>query len=167
MTLQKTIDKVVGMGLPDKLHELLELAMRDLRSVEAMPDKYCVDMNYWHVIPDDDDLDNPEGSGEEEALGRCFVCLAGATLVRTLNVEEEYYPPHDNGLDHGVGRKFHALDALRQGRVALAQHHLTNGFTTASLHGPLDRCVGGYTADPIEWWEGMGALLVDLKAADI
>lgn len=57
--------------LPDKLSDLLELALGDLEKVEAMPEVYEVDMSDWH-LPQRDEFGG--------RCGRCTVCLAGAVI---------------------------------------------------------------------------------------
>lgn len=56
------------MLLPHVPSQLIRLALDDLLKVEAMPDKYRVNMMIYHA---------PEG-------GICVVCLAGAAIAQTL-----------------------------------------------------------------------------------
>src|SRR6187431_2046651 len=57
-------------ALPNKLSDLLELAVRDAQACEADP-RYRLDMSAWHV---------PDG------VGPCRVCMAGAVMAQTIHL---------------------------------------------------------------------------------
>lgn len=85
-----------------KPSELLEHALMDLEAVEAMPDKYVIDMNDWHDF-----------NGY-----KCHVCLAGAVLANTLGYdytdsEEEVL----DGLDPKIDRLTSAINEFRCGYI--------------------------------------------------
>lgn len=83
--------------LPDKLSDLIRLALCDLKEVERDP-RYAVDMAVWH-------LSHP-------ITGRCAVCLAGSVMAKTLGV------PPARGVSPAwfferVRARLEALDAVR------------------------------------------------------
>lgn len=60
--------------LPEKVSELIRLALADLRKIEG-DNRYVVNMMTWHV---------PTWHGGSE---ECSVCLAGAVMAKTLHAE--------------------------------------------------------------------------------
>ena len=82
--------------LPDKLSELIRVALGDLRKCEADP-KYVVNMAVWHQSLDDK---------------RCAVCLAGSVMAKSLNAFP-YTEPWPADFDLGTTIKLMALNDLR------------------------------------------------------
>jgi hypothetical protein len=68
-----TFTKLPKSNLPDKPSDLLEVALRDLKAVEAMRDTYVVNMGLWH--------EPKSGYGS-----KCAVCLAGSVLAQSMSV---------------------------------------------------------------------------------
>jgi hypothetical protein len=97
----KTYDRDALLALPDKLSDLLELALSDLEKVEALP-KYKVDMMQWHT----------------SIGGVCAVCLAGSVLEYGRNISASMLP-------RPIADKLLAVDALREGRVYAAEFYLS------------------------------------------
>ena len=95
--------------LPDKPSELIELALKDLASVERSK-AYKVDMGTWHSPAKYD--------------GPCSVCLAGAVMARTLRMpRDEEHSPWLHGtrkMGSETVRKLIALDYFRSGDVRFA-----------------------------------------------
>lgn len=91
-------------ALPDQPHELLRLALADLRKCAADP-QYEVNMDKWH---------QPSFS-----TAVCEVCLAGAVMAQTLGVlfSVTASPRH---FDASTMRKLFALDYLCSGQLVLA-----------------------------------------------
>lgn len=87
--------------LPNKMSDLIEVALKDLTSVRRSS-RYSVNMSIWHV---------PENTERQ-----CHVCLAGAVMARTLGADPEkdadpyVYPER-------ITAKLEALNALRRGDV--------------------------------------------------
>jgi hypothetical protein len=128
------------MELPEKLSDLLNLALDDLGMVEADP-KYKVVMIEWH---------SPSPSRTH-----CQVCLAGAVMAKSLGVPPEaLHAPADFAAD--VCDKLKALDALRLGTVELA----FNSIRVAPPFG--NRRVPTYELDPKGWHIAMRQLATDL-----
>lgn len=92
--------------LPEKLHKLIDVALEDLRKVEAMPGVYAVDMkSYWHCTPYSKKV--------------CVVCFAGSVMAMSLGV--------DRSQDHGPDAfprytrdRLKALNCIRSGYVSMA-----------------------------------------------
>ena len=91
--------------LPNKLSDLITVALADLTQIEAMPETYTVDMTTYH---------RPEN-------GVCHVCLAGAVIARTLDraPTEHVWTSKTGYQDH-----LQALNAARQGYVYPALRQL-------------------------------------------
>lgn len=60
--------------LPDKLSDLLELAVNDAEAIEKTPG-YVLRMGTWHYF--------------ERDTNTCMVCMAGAVMARSLGVERD------------------------------------------------------------------------------
>ena len=102
-------------ALPDKLSELLEVAINDLLSLDR--EKYTPTWDHWHTPPIDPDK------------GKCAVCLAGAVIANLDDTSPTSYIDvtedvtfADNHLidDADLLRKLLALDELRSGSIARA-----------------------------------------------
>lgn len=96
--------------LPDKLSDLLELALDDLAKTERLP-RYVIDMATWHA---------PMLFSEQ-----CAVCLAGCVLARTVGLD----PMEDVGymwrsLGDEIGRKTDALEDMRVGDLHMALRNM-------------------------------------------
>jgi len=91
--------------LPDKLSDLIVLALADLVKVERSK-KYEVNMGVWHRLRQE--LEGP----------RCAVCFAGAVMAKTLGaVWGDELDPKSFGVDMV---KLYALNDVRCGNVASA-----------------------------------------------
>lgn len=86
--------------LPDKLSELIMIAINDLKACEKDPD-YVIDMSEWH---------HPVGD-------KCHVCLAGAVIAKTCDASrfQRHKPENDE-----LGNKLKALNSIRQGLILQA-----------------------------------------------
>lgn len=83
--------------LPNKLSDLLELAVHDVQKCEAEPKRFVLDMGKWHSPKED---------------GVCALCMAGAVMAQTMAVPDKEY---------GVWSKVQAepkLVAINEMRVA-------------------------------------------------
>ena len=110
--------------LPDKLGELLHVALADLLAVEQDP-AYVVNMGYWH---------NPRTWGPDYTEPPlCAVCLAGAVMATTLHADNQalmvpaMYPD-------SIRRKLMALDYLKDGRLPAAAATLNIVLPATMLH---------------------------------
>ncbi len=104
--------------LPEKLSDLIDLALADLRKVEK-DDRYAVDMATWH---------EPPGASLDEEATRCHVCFAGAVMAGTLGTMPNVVVlPSDftsMGDDPHTARRLLALDSVRNGFVEDALREL-------------------------------------------
>jgi hypothetical protein len=93
-----------GPRLPDKLSDLIGVALRDLSSCQADPE-YEIDMSTWH---------RPESNGSV-----CRICLAGSVMARSLGARRD---SRLNPAEYDVDTKckLMALDSMRSGDVQSA-----------------------------------------------
>lgn len=131
--------------LPDKLSELIRVALADLEKCEALS-QYEIQMGEWHTYDSDRDV--------------CLVCFAGAVMAQTLG-RRYTFSCGPCLFDHDRG-KLLALDALRSGNVSRALYEL--GLPIADH---FDRSPTHHAEDP-EWFKAdMRALADDLERAGL
>lgn len=95
--------------LPDKLSDLIDVALRDLEQVEK-DKRYVIDMQAWH---------SPKGDA-------CHICFAGAVMAGTLGKAPDW--PHSPcDFDAATSAKLDALDAVRCGAFGAAITDLIDG----------------------------------------
>lgn len=108
--MERTIGLKVEDTLPDRLSDLLEVAVNDAKACGKDP-RYKLSMMNWH---------EPIGDS-----GVCRVCLAGSVIAKTLKEDATHFTDplsyrqteKDRPLD-GLGpvaRKLLALNAMREG----------------------------------------------------
>ena len=105
--------------LPDKPSELIRVALADLRKCEK-DKRYGVDMGDWH---------SPDGS-------RCYVCLAGAVMAKTLGAPiGESKSAGSYGSAPLVSDRLCALDDFRRGEVSdgLEELGILSPYRTMSI----------------------------------
>jgi hypothetical protein len=91
------------LPLPDKLSDLIQMALGDLMKVEQNGN-YEIDMNSWHM-PRPNNL--------------CRVCMAGAVLARFLK-PDEYCSSPEGMFDRDTLLKLLAIDLVRVGCLRTA-----------------------------------------------
>lgn len=128
--------------LGNKLHELWEIALEDLKICEADP-FYDINMNVWHRI-----------NGNQ-----CQICVAGAVIAKRLGTLYSETCLVDFDLD--TQRKLNAIDALRRGEVREAYFSLN----IDDFEG-VDIFEMPKYGQP-NWWEKANLLLVYLKEENI
>jgi hypothetical protein len=106
--------------LPEKLSDLLRLAVRDCMTVEKMPDRR-LDMETFHW--------------PSETV--CVVCMAGAVMDRTLGADPDAELGPDD-FDRETGKRLHAIDAMRQGELPGWEGPARIEFSDA-IEGDYDR----------------------------
>lgn len=104
-------------NLPNKLSDLIEVALEDLEKVEK-DKRYTVDMQFWHTP-----TDNFTG---------CSVCLAGAVIAKSLNVPIQELSSLDK-FKISIRRKLVALDQVRDSKVGNAIRILKRDSVTVPL----------------------------------
>lgn len=85
--------------LPNKLSELIRVALADLELVEGDP-RYQVNMERWH---------RPDFK-----KNTCQVCLAGSVMAKTLEAPADEFKTYG---DYTQGYKLVALDYVRCGNL--------------------------------------------------
>ena len=118
--------------LPNKLSDLLELAVRDARACEADP-RYLLDMGKWHV---------PKGNGV------CQVCMAGAVIAKTIQLSPD--TAAELFSDESAGRvpvvyseylPLTAINDMRTGEFRDAWSKVVGGESmSAAQEDALDEC---------------------------
>lgn len=133
--------------LPDKLSELIHVALRDLEAAEKAPN-IVIDMGEWHTPLAD---------------GKCAVCLAGAVMRGTFGVNDgiSYAPAW---FDASLRRKLEAIDLLRTGYVAVAIARRTPKLEPTDA---FDRDITPYSEDPAAFKADMLQLAKDLEEAGL
>ena len=128
--------------LPDKLYELLEVAINDLIEAEMDP-KYEIHMGEWHRYEEDEDV--------------CYVCLAGSYMAMSL--EEPYKDRLDPFFIYStsVANKLAALDYIRFGAIWQALDvFYDNEYRIPRVEYPNipeTMVVSSYACNPDAWME--------------
>lgn len=140
--------------LPEKLSDLIFLAMTDLVAIEKNP-LYTVDMDNWH---------EPDYSA-----GACAVCLAGAVMAQRGEDFDDCDSIEADDWEGGESDKFHALDHARRGAIGRALHCLEHGNYSTDMRSAVDsrfdRDVIPYDRDSIAFGLAMRAIAYDLREA--
>lgn len=132
--------------LPDKMSELILVALADLCKVEKLKDRFEIDMEQWHV------------GNDYTASNKCVVCFAGSVLAMTLGVPDDRNED-GSSFPSRINKKIDAIDRLRTGQVALAGGYLGLDHTKLSDY---DRPVASYRADAAQFKRDMRKLAKDL-----
>ena len=95
--------------LPEKLSDLIRVAITDMEKIDSKPHLYRVDMGEWH---------------KREDHGICKVCFAGAVMAETLHT------PHHRTVNfhhfpHPLKMKFGALDQIKDGDVEMSLWYMS------------------------------------------
>ena len=136
--------------LPDKLSELIRVAVWDLIKTEQMPYLYRINMYAWH---DYSDLDN-----------KCHVCLAGAVMAQTIGVPHATMLPDDVIMlnrDDDDEDKLFALDEIRKGSVGAALSYMMMDSPFDDLIRPVteyERDSGQFKQDLLKIADELGEM---------
>jgi cytochrome c551/c552 len=103
--------------LPNKPSEILKVALKDLETVEAMPDKYKIDMNSWMW---------KQGK-------TCSVCHAGAVMACTLGEEPSVYERIPSHFDDETNAKLSFINNIREGEIGDGLEALENAGVISEL----------------------------------
>jgi len=130
--------------LPDKIGDLIRIAVKDLTLCEANP-TYMINMDEWHT-PNTD-------------ASRCCVCLAGAVMAQTLklNPQEEY----KDGRFGSEDKKLRLLEILRwvvSNLECFESHH------SDKLSGVRDLIDSGELFDATPYKKDPGQFKTDMLA---
>lgn len=153
------------MSLPDTLHELIGLALDELRAVEQTPG-YVVDMSTWVQ--------------HQETTGLCSVCLAGAVVRNHPAVQEALNRQKVSRLFDGfkfvsptgtfskepkITNSMLALDDLRTGHMRNAARIFYDDDRGDDL--PEYQRITHYDEDRDEFYFDMGELQAALKEVNL
>jgi hypothetical protein len=113
--------KPVDLGSITKLHKLLDLALDDFET--AVGDRnYIIHMGQWY---------------SPATLGRCYVCLAGAVMAISLEMEPSIrMSPSNSGCSWRTANALRALNSLRQGYVVKALEQISRRKRGQKLNVP-------------------------------
>lgn len=144
------------MRLPDKLHELLHLALHDLEMVQKDP-SYTINMGDWHNY--------------SSRVKTCYVCLAGCVMANSLEVPYAVTiePANLGGSeedDHNA-KCLYALDRLRLGRVGEAIAASKGIIYTEPTKHPLDFDAIDYHCATSLWFKQMKELEQELEERNL
>lgn len=124
--------------LPNKLSDLLELAVRDAQACESQPEKFYLRMGDWMRL-------------SRSRPGVCEICMAGAIMVNTMGLQPTEDDPRiePGGVDK---MKLWAVDSMRSGdfRTAYAEFHELGDMRFAipdAIGATLDACEALVGAD--------------------
>ena len=129
------------MTLPDKLSDLIDLALVCLIKCERSP-KYKIDMSKWHQAP-------PKGP--------CYVCLAGSVMAKELGYNIGRVVDWPSGYEKS---KLLALDNVRKGNIKQA---LRGAFRTRTNIYNHERAQS-YSKNPGKFKRNLRKLARDLRA---
>lgn len=143
--------------LPEKLSELIEVALADLIKCERSA-KYEIDMTVYHIKPG-------------VIRKQCCVCFAGGVMAQSLGADPKNsidiwdYPPLTTW-------KLRALDDIRKGHVTTALNSLDGDSPALSRRTdrprhPLTRQIIAYRHNPGKFKRQMRVLARDLAAAGL
>lgn len=160
-------------GLPDKLWQMLDLALADLEAIERQKSKYVVDMQTYHDV-----WTVQEG---RKRVKKCAVCFAGAVMACSLKVS-----PTETNLEPGdfpefIEWKLDAVDIARSGNIESAVNTFYSGSSWGGLReedeqklekvgkkdefGDIDYCINipEYSEDPAAFKAGIRKIIGKLK----
>lgn len=132
--------------LPDKLSELLEVALTDLKKCERST-KYRVSMLHWHTPV-------PEGNA-------CWVCLAGSVMAKEFKLSPKDFATFAHVTNEGVQNKITLLSnlALRTYSDSADNDSLISRVAAETVK---ERYVS-YRQNSKAWWRYMRAMLRKIK----
>lgn len=155
--------------LPNKASELIRLALKDLKKVEASTD-YSVAMSTWH---------QPKSFYLNDT---CSVCLAGAVMAMTLEVPKDIQVEFESEAftDTGIEARFdlkgfeisfedqnklYALNEFRTGSVSMAMQALltrTEWLANKELFFDMNRTIPHHDDAPETFYSEMKNLAEEL-----
>jgi hypothetical protein len=136
--------------LPDKLWQLLELAIKSAK--ELKKSGYTLNMRTWYF----------------KSEMKCTVCMAGAVMVKALGVKESGLKT-PSLFDLDTDNKLMAIDCLRKGLVNDALTHIGQPYISLWRLDPkvmmrvVDKCEQPWH----NHWSAHRALLGELKRLDL
>lgn len=103
---------VKEVKLPNKLSDVIDLALADLAAVEKMKAKYKIGMDEaWHERKESWDNNDTQVLDKQ-----CTVCFAGSVMAHTFGKDNTEHTEPEDFTKHNMSR-FFALDYIRQGQL--------------------------------------------------
>ena len=142
--------------LPDKLSDLIDVALKDYIAVKRRNKTYVIDMCKWHCPTF---AYNESGKRTEEI--KCHVCLAGCVMANTFKIshESDLRPSDLVQLDDGIAiqSKLCALDKVRLGMLTNALSY----FGVVSFHATEKGMKTHWERNPCD---DMSTFVADMRA---
>lgn len=152
--------QIIGESmLPDKVHEILQAVHDDLWTIEKTPG-IKIHMGRWIDV----------------WFGECYVCLAGATMVCSLNINpfsyccpssstDSLYSRFTRTFTFAMRKKLLLIDDIRRGKLYCAYRTSSDTFYR-NLHKLENKHVE-YNIDPDAFKAWLREVIVFLKAENI
>ncbi len=134
-----TAKKILKM----KLSDILELALNDLKKVEADKKNFAVDMKDLAYKNED---------------GKCAVCLAGSVLAQSCQIPADKLMDDEVYLSDEENTLVEVVDSLRTGDLEEIS------YFTHRISKLADRFIPDYEDSPKEFRAAMKELIADLRA---
>jgi len=147
---------VSAVALPNKLSDLLELAVRDVQKCEADKKRFALHMGNWH---------RPDAG-----KGVCVVCMAGAVMAQTVGVPDDEQRDVFQGLACAPDIEPHraAFNAVNELRISKVQSAATELGIVLSpdqiraaeaaedmIRSGLPESEYGYCGEDVEDWDNV------------
>jgi hypothetical protein len=143
--------------LPTLPSALIRVAIADLEKAEQDTNTYSINMGDWH---------RPNASKTGDAHLTCSVCLAGSVMAFSLEASDRHsYAPQD--YDDATECALEAINALREGFIAVAQDYLDPDMDMPGWEAVDDRIVTHYEEDPAKFKAEMLQMASDLEAVNL
>ena len=167
----------LNQTLPNTLHELIVLAVKDMKLTEK-DKRYYINMLLWHGSTKSKQVDTVRYMLDEKKLKKseCIVCMAGCVMAQTLGarIDEELSPLRFNSIDR---IKLHALDCIRDYNIHGAIHWLygdNHNINSAGTHNFVYTKLAGanrekvrYEVDKKKFYSNMLFIAKILKSQNI
>lgn len=140
-------------NLPEKLSELLELALKHFSDLRA-DDRYHLDLSNYHQLSDS---------------GQVHVCLAGALMVEELDVPHGTERVVSFDFAPSIGRKLRAIDYAQKGEWGTAFGLFNRAaWPSPEVQGELNMYPPHFHLDAFDDWAAWLQTQIDtLKRHDL
>jgi hypothetical protein len=165
-------------GLPDKLWQMLSLALDDLAAVEKMKDKYVVRMDIWYMhgyVNEAVRVANRPDSFEkyDDFMAKpteiCGICFAGAVMACTLGDGPDDLQPED--FPEFIKCKLKACDMARGGGMETTLNTFYGNWDwdpdSSKTRKLKNVVVPAYDRDRAGFKRGINTMIKQLKAVDL
>ena len=137
----------MGINLPDKPSDCLELALKDLANAERRKN-VSINMDTYHTY--------------SEFENECLVCLAGSVMIGTLKGKIDDKSIDTDSFGDNNGYKLIALDEFRTGDVQSGLKYFSHLFKKVDFI-PKDFDATSYHVDKMKFKREMRKLVRNLR----